>query len=118
MRNNVRDGLIGHFSLDSFVSTAREEMYQTSKCCLHTLAKVRACKDNDPILTRCSTLVSTFAVSKIDHVKGSEHILADEISRSRAIEADLPVGTMSNKEAEPFLNEEAFQQGEFQAAYL
>ena len=26
---------------------------------------MRACKDDDPILTRCSTLVSTFAVSKI-----------------------------------------------------
>ena len=65
---------------------------------------MRACKDNDPILTRCSSLVSTFAVSKIDHVKGSEHILADEISRSRAIEADLPVGTMSNKEAELLLS--------------
>ena len=65
---------------------------------------MRAVKDSDPILTRCSSLISRFNVSRIDHVKGSEHKLADEISRSRAVEADIPIGTMSAKEAQLLLS--------------
>ena len=95
-------GLNTTFTANKWIGDQSDDI--TVKIDAKGIMYMRACKDNDPILTRCSSLVSTFAVSKIDHVKGSEHILADEISRSRAIEADLPVGTMSNKEAELLLS--------------
>ena len=95
-------GLNTTFTSNKWIGVQSDDI--TVKIDAKGIMYMRACKDDDPILTRCSTLVSTFAVSKIDHVKGSEHILADEISRSRAIEADLPVGTMSNKEAELLLS--------------
>ena len=100
-KKEVVSVLAGLSSFDSILRFAEDLMLLVDA---RSILFLRAAKASSPILTRFALAISCYNL-EIRHIKGSEHVLPDVLSRSIEPSTDDNITPMTEKEAEELLTQ-------------